>query len=151
MMTLEERLWKYVLPEPMSGCWLWDGATQRGYGALVVGSRLDGTRKMMRAHRLSWIVHRGDIPDGLDVCHVCDVRMCINPDHLFLGTRKENIRDAVNKNRLNPWQSRKTHCVRGHELSGDNLRYDGAKRRCRECSKLRTRARRQRIAEGIVT
>src|SRR5690242_5722933 len=76
--NLEVRFQKYVLPEPNSGCWIWTGASAgHGYGVLVVGSRLDGSRKMMGAHRLSWLMFRGLIPDGYEVCHHCDVRCCV--------------------------------------------------------------------------
>lgn len=56
---------------------------------------------MEKAHRASWMAHRGPVPEELNVLHICDVTMCINPDHLFLGTQKENVRDMMNKGRAN--------------------------------------------------
>lgn len=78
------------IPEPMSGCWLWEGSLQtRGYG--WAGG--------ITAHRLSYKVHRGDIPDGLHVLHRCDQRSCVNPDHLWLGTHADNMADMSKKGR----------------------------------------------------
>ena len=79
------------------GCWLWKGAVRQhtGYGTL----RLDPTH-MVLAHRLSYELFVGDIPDGLHVCHHCDVRHCVNPAHLFTGTRSDNMKDAYDKGRL---------------------------------------------------
>src|SRR5262245_58279388 len=83
----------------MSGCWLWDGSySGGGYGTFYVGGRL----KQMPAHRFSYEVHKGPIPEGLFVCHHCDVRECVNPDHLFVGTQSDNIQDMLIKKRGNP-------------------------------------------------
>lgn len=78
----------------VSGCWLWVGTlTRYGYGQVSVGG------KKMKAHRVSWELHWGMVPDGLHVLHRCDVRNCVNPRHLFLGTNQDNIDDKMRKNR----------------------------------------------------
>lgn len=83
-----------VSPEPNSGCWLWTASLDsRGYGQLTLNG------KLFRAHRVSYQMHKGPIPDGLHVCHACDVPSCCNPDHLFLGTNLENIQDRCKKGR----------------------------------------------------
>lgn len=82
-----------------TGCWLWTAALMpNGYGRLAI--RADGKIKSYLAHRLSYELFFGPIPVGLYVCHHCDRRGCVNPEHLFLGTQKDNIRDALAKGRL---------------------------------------------------
>jgi len=88
------RFWKYISPEPNSGCWLWDGGVNAcGYGILGVFQR------STLAHRFSYQLHYGDIPAGLNVLHRCDVPCCVNPEHLFLGTQNDNVQDMERKAR----------------------------------------------------
>ena len=102
----KERLLDLCIPEPNSGCWLWTGAiATSGYGRVGVGYKSDGTRKTGQAHRIAYEIFVGPIPRGMDVCHRCDVRPCINPDHLFIGTRLENVHDMMKKQRY--WGKRK--------------------------------------------
>jgi hypothetical protein len=74
-------------------CWVWRGYTKNGYGAMSVSDR------MVYAHRLSFQMHHGPIPLGKEVCHTCDNPRCIRPSHLFAGTRKQNVHDAITKGR----------------------------------------------------
>lgn len=84
-------------PEPNTGCWIWGMSVRTGrrggYGQIKVG------KKMVSAHRISYLIHKGEIPKDLQVLHSCDVRSCVNPDHLFLGTQQENMDDMINKGR----------------------------------------------------
>lgn len=94
-MSPEERFAESFVPEPNSGCWLWLGSkrSQNGYGRIKAGGRT------VPAHRYAWELFRGPIPDGMIVCHKCDVPPCVNPNHLFVGTHKDNAADRDTKGR----------------------------------------------------
>lgn len=77
-----------------TGCWNWKTYIgKNGYGQFILNP------KKVSAHRASWIIHKGEIPQGLFILHKCDNKKCVNPNHLFLGTQLENIRDAYSKGR----------------------------------------------------
>lgn len=94
-MTISERFWNKV--QKTETCWLWIGANDGVFGHGCMG--IPGARKNIGAHRLSWRLHFGEIPDGMWVLHKCDVPACVNPDHLFLGTHNDNMRDKMLKKR----------------------------------------------------
>lgn len=83
-----ERFWSKV--NKTDGCWLWTAAIckSNGYGKFGFNG------KTPDAHRFAWQLVHGEIPDGLHVLHTCDVKLCVNPDHLYLGTHRDNMRDA---------------------------------------------------------
>lgn len=94
---IADRFWPKV--EKTNSCWLWCGATGAwGYGN--IGARKeDGKLSTLRAHRVSWEIHYGPVPYGLLVLHKCDNRVCVNPDHLFLGNYMDNMNDMIEKGR----------------------------------------------------
>ena len=97
--TVEQRFWAKVDKESPNGCWEWTaGLNGAGYGQFTMWPA-----SPVRAHRFSWELRHGPIPDGLCALHRCDNRPCVNPDHLFLGTRGDNIRDCFSKGRGNPY------------------------------------------------
>lgn len=131
--------WQFVDKNQPNGCWLWTGTTNmRGYGTWSQ----PGFRGL--AHRWSYKLAHGDLPDGLFICHHCDCPPCVNPSHLYAGTHRQNMTDAVNRGRTANANTYKTHCKEGHELAGDNLivREDPrgrTSRSCRTCTRARTR------------
>lgn len=103
-----DRFMDKVIPEPMSGCWLWIGdANGLGYGWFKIS-----LNKKVKAHRAAWMLFRGENPGSLGVLHKCDTPPCVNLDHLFLGTQKDNVRDGVKKGR---W-------IRGSRVAGSVLK-----------------------------
>lgn len=93
--SLGERLLKFGWAVTESGCWEWSGSRHpTGYGFVGIGRQ-----KVDYAHRISWVLANGEIPDGMFVCHSCDNPPCLNPAHLFLGTVEDNNRDMFVKRR----------------------------------------------------
>ena len=130
-----ERFMSYVEQITESGCWLWLGPLENGYGRFQING------KQIRMPRAAWLVLRGPIPAGLEPDHLCRVRCCVNPDHMELVTHLENVRRGKAGKRM----LERTHCPKGHPYAGENLiiRTTGA-RRCRECSRLSDEERRRK-------
>jgi hypothetical protein len=140
-MTDLDRLMDKVQPVPWSGCWLWTAAVNRnGYG--VFGLK----RRIRLAHCASYEMHRGQIPEGLELDHLCRVPCCVNPDHLEAVTHRVNILRGNTRSYI-----RVTHCPRGHPYDEVNAyRFfvgDGRElaRNCRVC--CREAARRYRLRQ----
>lgn len=92
--SIKERFEEKYIPIPESGCWIWLASISNyGYGVLTINGKNKNT------HRLSYEIYKGEIPKGMHVCHTCDVPACVNPNHLFLGTAMDNMRDMIKKNR----------------------------------------------------
>jgi HNH endonuclease len=131
-MEWHERFDAKWMPEPMSGCWLWFGAQiSEGYGQLVVDGKRAG------AHRLAHERWVGPIPCGFVIDHLCRNPSCVNPEHLEAVTTRENLLRGVGPSAQN---AVKTHCLRGHELAGANIRETKKGRICRECERSYIRA-----------
>ncbi len=114
----------------LNGCWDWLGSKniKMPYGRFRVG------KKGILAHRFSYTINVGKIPEGLCVLHKCDNPSCVNPEHLFLGTYLDNVRDCIKKGRDNKKFRGRTHCINGHQLVGNNLILEkGRWKRCKKC------------------
>lgn len=114
---------------------------QRGYGGLTVRG------KFTTAHRISWALFNGRYPKKqMDICHTCDNRKCINPKHLFIGTRSDNMMDCSRKGRLKNQNAIKTHCKRGHRfVEGSFYRYADGRKECRACKKINNKRHRAKV------
>lgn len=112
-------LFDRTMPEPNGGCWIWMAAVdhRNGYGALKVGSTV------RRAHRISYETATGEkVPAAIDVCHRCDVRCCINPSHLFLGSRLDNMQDCIQKDRFRHLPTLSGEASPNSRLTDDQVR-----------------------------
>jgi hypothetical protein len=119
------------LKENDKGCLEWQGYCQSsGHGQIFFNGKLIGT------HRLAWLLSNGEIPNGMQVLHKCDNGSCCNPNHLFLGTHADNMKDMCHKGRGN--NQKKTHCKNGHEFSFTNTMRNGNGRKCKQCHRIRS-------------
>src|SRR5574343_697551 len=120
-------------------CWLWTGAlSEKGYGLCSASGEL------WRAHRLAWHHFNGPIPTGMHVLHRCDRPPCVNPEHLFLGTDTDNLKDCYAKGRRKginysaPYQRAAERCSRGHRFDTVNTHWrPNGRRECRTCRRER--------------
>lgn len=123
-------------------CWFWIGATTGdGYGQIKIG------KKNIKVHRYFWELHNNKkIPSGLVACHICDIKNCVRPDHLFIGTNQDNIRDASKKGRIYNPKRFITHCKHGHEYTEKNTMIHNKRktRSCKECKKIKDSKRDRR-------
>lgn len=131
---LGERITANIVADPGSGCWHWTlRLDPSGYGTL----RFLG--KQQFAHRASYRAFKGEIPDNLPLDHLCRTPDCVNPAHLEAVTIGENTRRGNSVWGIN---AKKSHCIRGHALSGENLKTAAnGSRQCRECLHIRANAR----------
>lgn len=134
--SLKTRLLNNSVPEPNTGCWLWELSSKHfRYGAIGIGRR-----KVEFAHRASYMVFVGNIPKGLVVRHKCDTPECINPNHLEIGSRSENTKDMMLRGRHSSFKQ--THCKNGHEYILENTYFsknhktNKEQRICKKCKQL---------------
>lgn len=131
-MSMEEKLRRRTYPEPNTGCWIWAGGDNGRYGTLNIGNH-----KMQPAHRATYELAKGKIPDGLHIDHLCRNTFCVNPDHLEAVTCKENVMRGEGLASIN---AKKTHCPKGHPYSGDNLYlHPNGSRKCVTCRRYKKR------------
>jgi hypothetical protein len=131
---MHERFLAKTRRDLRTGCWLWTAAHDRdGYGSIYV----DGKKE--QAHRVAYALFVGPVPEGDWVLHRCDTPACVNPDHLYLGTNKQNVADRENRGRggvLARFQASKTHCPQDHPYTEENTYHNPANggRVCRTCN-----------------
>lgn len=143
-MTALERFWAKV-KKTEGGCWLWIASCgYNGYGQFFP---VKGTR--VYAHRFSYEIHKGEIPDNREVDHICNQRACVNPEHLRLLTHRENCRRGTAGQKCKERFQKITHCPHGHEYTPENTAWwkqgELKARRCKTCEGIRGRERRKHI------
>jgi hypothetical protein len=130
--TLEERFWIKVKKAGPDDCWFWQtSCDSSGYGQIS-----DGVRRNKIAHRVSWELEYGPIPEGLSMLHKCDVPTCCNPNHLFLGTTQDNMTDKVSKGREAKGSQHGKSKLIAEDIRKIRARYAGGKTTYRELGEL---------------
>lgn len=137
---MREKLESNRLIDLDTGCWNWAGQTKNGYGQVPanIGS------KYVRAHRAAYEVWIGEIPEGMELDHLCRNRKCFNPAHLEAVTHKENVRRGALSQMMKDKASAQTHCYKGHPLFGENLVLVGPDKKFRLCRTCRATRQRDR-------
>ncbi len=145
-LTIEKsaEFWSKIRRSEVNRCWNWTGANHKTKCGLIYGI-FHMKRKQYQPHRISYEQLVGEIPDGLVIDHKCRNTLCVNPSHLEPVTNVENVMRGNGSGAIN---ARRTHCDRGHPLSGENLRIDPktGKRACFECRK----SARKNYARGVM-
>lgn len=155
MLSLADRILEMSIPEPNSGCWLWLGSAWRAPIQLRPFLSVDGAS--LGAHRVSLEAFKGPIPAGLCACHTCHNTLCVNPDHLYAGTKKQNTQDMMRAGRhfsqssdeakavlaermrqVNDARRAKPACRRGHSKTSENIYVNPTTgyRTCKQCVRL---------------
>lgn len=134
--TAEQRLMERVRGFEADECWPFNRSSRHAYISV------DGAS--VGAHRVSYVMHHGPIPEGMVVRHRCDNPPCVNPAHLEIGTQADNVRDMYERGRNNNFKP--THCRHGHEFTEENTRHWRGERICRTCARERERRYRMEAA-----
>lgn len=144
LVSMEQYLEERIERIPFSGCWIWTkSASKRGYATVCFQG------KAHLAHRISYETFRGAIPEGMLVCHKCDVTSCINPDHLFLGTDRDNLVDAHTKGRRPKNGPTRGKC-KNASLTPEQVKEIRAALSVRDCS-LKELSRRLKVSYHTLT
>lgn len=148
--SLESRFFSRVCKGAEEECWQWTGQIdKRGYGRLWAANIHPCLTRMSFAHRVSYYISKGTIPDNINILHKCDNPNCVNPNHLFPGTLKQNTQDMLEKNRH--FHKAKVTCPLGHAYDEENTYYYKNNRQCRKCSIERSRRYRNRIKKTAIS
>ena len=125
---VSERIERYTFPEPNTGCHLWAGCDNLKYGVI----NIDHRNRLV--HRVAYTLAKGPIPEGLQIDHICNNCLCVNPNHLRAVTARVNILRSTGVSAI---AARKTHCPKGHPYSGENVYTWGPSnhRQCKTCRK----------------
>lgn len=155
----KEELFYAKINKSPDGCWEWSGSLQTrgnprrgggrrmGYGQFGVRYADKNKKKgTLLAHRLMWILIHGEADDSMVICHHCDNPKCVRPDHLYMASQSQNVRDSVGRGRHA--MANRTHCPSGHEYSAENTLREKTsagyvERKCRQCHNDRQRRYRQ--------